>query len=47
VLSDETLKTIAKEIANKVQRNATIDWTNRESARAKLIVLVRCTLTKY
>lgn len=47
VLGDETLKIIAKEIAEKVKRNATIDWTIRESARAKLMVLVRRTLTKY
>lgn len=47
VLGDETLKVIAKEIADKVKRNATIDWTIRESARAKLMVLVKRTLTKY
>ena len=47
VLGDETLKTIAREIADKVRTNATIDWTIRESARAKLMVLVRRTLTKY
>jgi len=47
VLGDDTLKIIAKEIADKVKRNATIDWTIRESARAKLMVLVKRTLTKY
>lgn len=47
VLGDETLKEIAREIADKVRANATIDWTIRESARAKLMVLVRRTLTKY
>jgi len=47
VLGDDTLKEIAKEIANKVRANATIDWTIRESARAKLMVLVRRTLNKY
>jgi type I restriction enzyme R subunit len=47
VLGDETLKEIAKEIADKVRANATIDWTIRESARAKLMVLVRRTLNKY
>jgi type I restriction enzyme R subunit len=47
VLGDEILKIIAKEIADKVKRNATIDWTIRESARAKLMVLVKRTLTKY
>lgn len=47
ILGDETLKVIAKEIADKVRKNATIDWTIRESARAKLMVLVKRTLTKY
>ncbi|MEI8007746.1 MAG: DUF3387 domain-containing protein, partial [Bacteroidota bacterium] len=47
ILGDETLKHIAHEIAEKVRSNATIDWTIRESARAKLMVLVKRTLTKY
>jgi type I restriction enzyme R subunit len=47
VLGDATLRTIAQEIAEKVKSNATIDWTIRESARAKLMVLVRRTLNKY
>jgi type I restriction enzyme R subunit len=47
VLGDNTLKDIAREIADKVRANATIDWTIRESARAKLMVLVRRTLNKY
>jgi type I restriction enzyme R subunit len=47
VLGDETLKSIAREIADKVRKNATIDWTMKESARAKLMVIVKRTLTKY
>jgi type I restriction enzyme R subunit len=47
VLGDDTLRKIAKDFADKVKRNATIDWTIRESARAKLMVLVRRTLTKH
>lgn len=47
VLGNETLRDIAKEIADKVRKNATIDWMIRESARAKLMVLVRRTLSKY
>ncbi len=47
VLGDDTLRVIAKEIADKVRKNATIDWTIRESARAKLMVLVKRTLTNY
>ncbi|MCX7638679.1 MAG: type I restriction endonuclease subunit R [Cyclobacteriaceae bacterium] len=47
VLGDETLKTLAREIAEKVRKNTTIDWTLRESARARLMVIVRRTLKKY
>ena len=47
VLGDDTLKDIAREIADKVRTNATIDWSIRESARAKMMVLVKRTLTKY
>ena len=47
VLGDEQLKDIAREITDKVKANATIDWTIRESARAKLMVIVKRTLTKW
>ena len=47
VLGDEKLKEITREIADKVRANTTIDWAIRESARAKLMVLVKRTLTKY
>ncbi len=47
VLGDETLKEIAREIADKVRANTTIDWTIRESARARLMVIVRRTLNKW
>ena len=47
VLGDEQLRELALEIADKIRANATIDWTIRESARAKLMVLVKRTLTKY
>jgi len=47
VLGDEKLRHIAREIAEKIKSNATIDWTIRESARAKLMVIVRRTLSKY
>jgi len=46
-LGDDALKSIAREIADKVRKNATIDWTMKESARAKLMVIVRRTLNKY
>jgi len=47
VLGDAQLRELALEIADKVRATATIDWTIRESARAKLMVLVKRTLTKY
>ncbi|HMU08702.1 MAG TPA: type I restriction endonuclease subunit R [Ferruginibacter sp.] len=47
VLGDDQLRLIAREIAEKVKANTTIDWAIRESARAKLMVLVKRTLTKY
>ncbi|MBM2837492.1 MAG: HsdR family type site-specific deoxyribonuclease [Deltaproteobacteria bacterium] len=47
VLGDDKLRMIAVEVAEKVKANIFIDWTIRESARAKLMVLVRRTLNKY
>ena len=47
VLGDETLQQIAKELVLAVRKNATIDWTVKESARAKLRVIVRRLLRKY
>ena len=47
VLGNDTLREIAREIAEKVKANTTIDWTIRESARARLMVIVKRTLNKY
>ncbi len=47
VLGDETLRTIARELADIVRRNATIDWTVKESARANLRRLVRRILSLH
>ncbi len=47
VMGKDDLRKLAIEIADKVRANTTIDWTIRESARAKLMVLVRRTLNKY
>ncbi len=46
-LGDEILKTIARELVATVKRTATIDWTKKESVRAKLRVMVRRILRKY
>ncbi|RMG96405.1 MAG: type I restriction endonuclease subunit R [Deltaproteobacteria bacterium] len=47
VLGDETLKTIARELVQTVRRNVTIDWTVKESVRARLRVMVKRILRKY
>jgi type I restriction enzyme R subunit len=47
ILGDKVLKQIAQEIAEKVRKNVSIDWNMKESARAKLMVIVKRTLNKY
>ena len=47
VLGDETLRTIARELVESVRNNVTIDWTVKESARAKMRTIVRRFLRKY
>jgi type I restriction enzyme R subunit len=46
-LGDETLKAIARDLVETVKRNTHIDWTKKESVRAKLRVMVRRVLRKY
>ncbi|MHB9070134.1 MAG: type I restriction enzyme endonuclease domain-containing protein [Sedimentisphaerales bacterium] len=38
---------MAREIADKVQRNIGIDWAMKENMRVKIMVLVKRTLNKY
>ena len=40
-MGDEKLKVIAAELITKVRQSVTIDWTLRESARAKIRVIVK------
>lgn len=47
VLGDEQLKIIARELVDTVHKNVTIDWTVKESVRAKLRVLVKRILKRY
>jgi len=47
LLGDDTLKSIARELVKTVRNNATIDWTLRETVRAKLRVMVKRILRKY
>ena len=41
VLGDETLRQIAMELVETVRRNATIDWTVKESVRARMRTMVK------
>lgn len=47
VLGDETLRNIARELVETVRQNVTIDWTVKESVRAKLRTLVKRIFCKY
>lgn len=43
----DELKVIATELVTQVRKNVSIDWTVRESARAKIKVMVKRILRKY
>lgn len=47
VLGDETLRTIARELVETVRNNVTIDWTVKESVRAKLRIMVKRILRQH
>ena len=47
VLGDECLRLIAHELLATIRANVTIDWTAKESVRAKLRVMVKRILRKY
>ena len=47
VLGDVQLGVIATELVVTVRRNTSIDWTVKESVKARLRVLVRRALRKY
>ncbi len=46
-LGDETLARIAHELTDSLRKNVTVDWSSRESVRAKLRLMVRRILRKY
>ena len=46
-MGDDKLKVIATELITKVRQSVTIDGTLRESARAKIKVMVKRILNKY
>lgn len=47
VMGDDSLKVIATELVNNLRANATVDWAHRESARARMRVLVKRILRRY
>jgi type I restriction enzyme R subunit len=47
VLGDDTLREIARELVDTVRRNTSVEWNLKESARAKLRVIVKRILRKY
>lgn len=47
VLGNDTLRVIAHELLEQLRKNATVDWHKRESARARMRVLVKRILKKY
>ena len=47
LMSDDILIKISKEIADKLRSNITVDWSVRESVRARLRLLVKSLLRKY
>ena len=47
VLGDQTLKQIAQELVAAVKGSVTVDWSVRESARARMRVIVKRLLRKY
>lgn len=46
-LGDEILKKIAHELTENLRQNLSVDWSERESVRAKLRIMVRRILRKY
>jgi len=46
-LSDETLKKIAHELTENLRQNLSVDWSARESVRARLRLMVKRILRKY
>lgn len=47
VLGDDTLKELTRLLVKRVRENATIDWTLREPARARMRVIVKRLLNQY
>ena len=44
---DDTLKLIARELADRIKAKASLDWTQRETVRADMRRTIRRLLSKY
>lgn len=47
VLGDDILKIIARDLVKSVRENVSVDWTVKETARAKLRAMVKRVLRKH
>lgn len=47
LMSDDTLKKIARELTETIRRSVTIDWSIRKSAQAKMRTIIKRLLKKY
>ena len=47
VLGDETLRDIARELAVRIRKSVTIDWTIKETVRAGMRAMIKRLLRKY
>ncbi len=47
IMGDDKLKVIAHELLMSLRENVTVDWAHRDSARARMRVLVKRILRKY
>jgi type I restriction enzyme R subunit len=47
MMQDDTLKAIARELAESIKRKASLDWTQRDTVRADMRRTVRRLLAKY
>ncbi|TGG86951.1 MAG: DUF3387 domain-containing protein, partial [Aphanocapsa feldmannii 288cV] len=47
LMGDEVLSAMARELAEKLRNNLTVDWQYKENVRAKLRNLVRALLSRY
>lgn len=47
ILGDETLRAIARDLVETVQKNTSIDWSVRESVKARLRIMIKKILRKH